>query len=147
MDFEVGLRRNIISLCCFFDQCQFVESEVRIFRRFDVIKDLLQAGSFHQHTDHDAITQDLGQRHLRQGLNAPCCQVVQRSDLVQLLYRQSISLQEPAIGHDPAIGGDALEIAACQQSLGQRQEGNDSFAQLDYGLLQAIFSIIRSKME
>ena len=88
----MGLRRNIISLCCFFDQCQFVESEVRIFRRFDVIKDLLQAGSFHQHTDHDAITQDLGQRHLRQGLTALDRQIVQRLDLVHPLRRQSVFL-------------------------------------------------------
>lgn len=88
-----------------------------MFCRLDVVQDLLRAGGSGQHAGHNAVAQHPSQRHLRQTLAALGRQIVQRPDLVEPLLRQSSFFQESAIGPDPAVRGDAFQIAIRQQAL------------------------------
>ena len=92
------------------DQFQLFGGEIGIFRCLDVVQHLLGPGSACQDAGHDAIPQNPSQRHLSQGLTTVRCQVIQPADLIQPLFGKGIFLQEPAIGPDPAVGRNTLQI-------------------------------------
>ena len=74
-----------------FNQYQFISCKGRIFRRFDVIQNLLRTGSSSQHTGHDTVVQNPGQHHLRQGLASPSCQIAQCPNLANPLPSFSVT--------------------------------------------------------
>ncbi len=82
--------------------------------------------------------QQPGERHFRKRLAAPPGDVVQVADLLQARVRQNVRVQEPAIVRDPAVGGNAVEIPVRQQSLRERREGDQPFAEAVGRLLQPV---------
>ena len=81
------------------------------------------------------MVQQPGKGHLGQGLTALPGKVIQGADLRKALRRDVLLLQEPPVGVDAAVGGDAVQIAVRQKPLRQRAEGDDALVQLRGGIL------------
>ena len=117
------------------DHGQLVGRERRVLHGLDVVQDLLRFGGTDQNRCDLVVVQQPGKGHLGQGLTALPGKVIQGADLRKALRRDVLLLQEPPVGVDAAVGGDAVQIAVRQKPLRQRAEGDDALVQLRGGIL------------
>src|SRR5690606_16681942 len=81
-DVQAAIRRVAI------DRREFLGRERRALQRAETILDLRPAARADQGARHRRLTQHPRDRHLREGLPASLCNVVERADIVQILLGQ-----------------------------------------------------------
>ena len=111
---------------------------MRIFQRLNIIENLLRPGRANQDAGHNAVPEDPGKGHFRQGLATLSRQLIQSPNLFQTFLCQCIFLQKASVCPNPAVLRNAVKITVCQQPLSQGTEGNDTLMELRGCLLQAI---------
>ena len=129
-----GFSANLQALDGGIDLREFLRGEGGVLQRLEVVLDLGDPAGADDHARHPVVLEAPGEGHFGERLSAAGGDAVQFDKRRLHPGRQGRGLEELLLRH-PGIGRDAVQVAAGQEPLRQRREGDEAHAVL-LGLVQ-----------